>query len=171
MKNLYANQQGVILHILRLTNLLYWSKFYIPIPFVIAWGCWPLKCQEVGFSYKGFTDVLTVLCTIGLIHDGQSNPPSEGPFQDGIVIALHHVNKQRHMFTHSAVHAIQIDPHTELVPIQVGVEGRAMYCCHDSIDSILAALPIILYPPYVGPVADTSLILQQFGFIAVKSEK
>lgn len=171
MKNLNANQHGIVFDILRLTDLLYWRKFYIPVAFVIAWGCWPLKCQEVGFSNKGFTDMMAVLCTIGLIHDGQSNSSSEGPFQDGIIITLHHVNEQRHVFAHSTVNTIQVDPHTQLVPIQVGVEGRAVYCCHDSIYRILPALSIILYPPYVRSIADTSLILQQFGFIAVKSDK
>ena len=75
------------------------------------------------------------------------------------------------MCTLSAVHAIQIDPHTELVPIQVGVEGRAIYCSHDSIDSIFAALSVVLYPPYVNSVADTSIILQQVGFKTVTSKK
>lgn len=149
MKYLYADQHGIVLHILRLTDLLYWRKLYIPIAFVVTWCRGPLKGQKVRFSHKGFTDVLAVLSPIGLIKNGQSNPPSEGPFQDGIIITLHHVNEKCNVFAHSTVDAIQIDPHTKLVPIQAGVEGRAMYCCHDSIYRILAALAIIFYPPYV----------------------
>ena len=51
------------------------------------------------------------------------------------------------------------------------MESRAVYCSHDSIDGILPTLAIVFDSPDIRTVTDTPFILQQLGFIAVKSEK
>ena len=171
MKNLNAYQHSIVLNILWLTDLLNGSKFNISIPFVVTRSCWPLEGQQIRFSYESFANVMTELSSIRLIQDGQRNPPGKWPLQDVIIIPLHHVNKQGNMFSDSAVHTIQVDPHTQLIAIQTCVEGRAVDSSHHTIDCILPTLPVIFNPPDVRPVTHTAFILQQFSFIAVKPEK
>ena len=93
--------------------------------------------------------MMTELGTLGLIQDGERDPPGKWPLKDVVIITLHHVNKQSNVFSNTAVHTIQVDSHTQLIPIQAGVEGWTVNRCHYPVDGILATLTVIFNPPDV----------------------
>ena len=149
MKNLNSYEHGIIPDILRLADRLNWCKLNISVPLVVARYCGSLESQQVRLSHQGLTDVVTVFSAIRLIQNGQGNSSRKGPFQNAVIISLHHMNKQRHVFSNTAIHTVQVDPHTQFVAVNTGVEGRAVDCCHHPTEGILAVLSIVIDLPNI----------------------
>ena len=106
MKNLNWHEHSIIPDILRLADRLDWCKLNISIPLVVARCCGSLESQQDRLGHQGLTDVVTVFSTIRLIQNGQSNLSRKGPFQNAVIISLHHMNKQRHVFSNTAIHTV-----------------------------------------------------------------
>ena len=126
MINLNANQHGIVFNVLRIADVLDWSKVYVAIARVVARSCWPLKGQQVGLGNKCLADVLTKFGALGLVQDGKGDPSGKWPLKDAVIIALHHVNKETNVSTNSTVHAIQVGTQAQLVTIEAGIEGWAV---------------------------------------------
>ena len=106
VKNLNPHQHGIIPDILRLADRLNRCKLNISMPHVVERCCGSLESQQVRLGHQGLTDVVTVFSTIRLIQNGQSNSSRKGPFQNAVIISLHHMNKQCHVFSNTAIYTV-----------------------------------------------------------------
>ena len=86
---------------------------------------------------------------LGLVQDGEGDVSGKWPLKDAIIIALHHVNKQSNVSSNSTVHAIQVDTQAQLVTIEAGIEGWAVYGRSNAVDGVLATLLVVFNPPDV----------------------
>ena len=171
MMNLNANQHGIIFKVPRITDVLDRSKVHVAIAHVVVRRCWPLKGLQVGPGNEGLADVLTKFGSFGLVQDGKGYPSSEWPLKDAIIIALHHVNKQSNVSSNSTVHAIQVDTQAQLVTIEAGIEGWAVYGRRNAADGILATLSVVVNPPDVRAIAQTTFELKRSRFLTVEPNK
>ena len=115
--------------------------------------------------------MLTKFAALGLVQDGEGDPPSKWPLKDAIIIALHHVNKQSNVFSNSTVHAIQVNTQAQLVTIEAGIEGWAVYSCRNAVDGILVTLSVVFNPPDVRAIANTAFKLKCSRFLTVEPNK
>ena len=106
MKDLNAHEHGIVLDVLPFTNLLNRSKFDITVSFIVTRCCGPLERQQIRFCDQGLANVMTKLRRVRLIQDGKCNSSCKGPLQDRIVISLHHVNEQCHVFSHATIYTV-----------------------------------------------------------------
>ena len=171
MKNPNVHKHCIVLDVLPFTNPRNGSEFRIAVYLLVTsrWG--PLE-SHVRVYFQRSADMVTNLGGVRLIHNGKLNLPQfKGPLQDNIVISLHHLHIQSKVLSHAPVYTVKMHPHTEFVPIQTGVESRAVQCSNHSINGVLPTLSIVFNPPDVRTVTDTPFVLQQLGFIVVESEK
>ena len=105
IKNFNFHQHGIIPDILRLADRLNWCKIWISIPSLVQ-RCYGSLERQIVPRVHGLSDVVTVFSAIGLIKNGQSNYSRKGPFQNAVIISLHHMNKQRHVFSNTAIHTV-----------------------------------------------------------------
>ena len=171
MINLNTNQQGIVFNVLRIADVLDRSKLHVAIALVVARSCWPLKGQQTGLGNKGLADVLTKFGALGLVQDGKGDPSGKWPLKDAIIIALHHVNKQSNVSSNSTVHAIQVNTQAQLVTIEAGIEGWAVYGSSNAVDGVLATLSVVVNPPDVRAIAHTAFELKRFRFLTVDPNK
>ena len=137
------------------------SKLHVAIAHVVARSCWPLKGQQIGLGNKGLADVLTKFGALRLVQDGEGDSPGKWPLKDAIIIALHHVNKQSNVSPNSTIHPIQVDTQAQLVTIEAGIEGCAVYGRYNAVDGILATLSVVFNPPDVRAIAHTAFELKR----------
>ena len=115
--------------------------------------------------------MLTKFCAFGLVQDGKGDPSGKWPLKDAIIIALHHVNKQSNVSSNSTVHAIQVDTQAQLVTIEAGIEGWAVYGRRNAADGFLATLSVVFNPPDVRAIAHTAFEIKAFRFLTVEPNK
>ena len=115
--------------------------------------------------------MLTKFGSLRLVQDGKGDPSGKWPLKDAIIIALHHVNKQSNVSSNSTVHAIQVDTQAQLVTIEAGIEGWAVYGRRNAVDGILATLSVVLNPPDVRAITHTAFELKRSCFLTVEPNK
>ena len=115
--------------------------------------------------------MLTKFGSLGLVQDGKGDPSGKWPLKDAIIIALHHVNKQSNVSSNSTIHAIQVDTQAQLVTIEAGIEGWAVYGCRNAADGILAKLSVVFNLPDVRAIAHTAFELKRSRFLTVEPNK
>jgi len=115
--------------------------------------------------------VLTKFGSLGLVQDGKGDPSGKWPLKDAIIIALHHVNKQSNVSSNSTIHAIQVDTQAQLVTIEAGIEGWAVYGRRNAADGVLATLSVVFNPPDVRATAHTAFELKRSRFLTVDPNK
>ena len=81
------------------------------------------------------------------------------------------MNKQSNVFSNSTVHAIQIDTQAQLVTIEAGIEGWAVYGRRNAADGILATLSVVFNPPNIRAIAHTAFELKRSRFLTVEPNK
>ena len=74
------------------------------------------------------------------------------------------MNKQSNVFSNSTVHAIQVDTQAQLVTIEAGIEGWAVYSRRNAVDGVLATLSVVFNPPEVTAIAQTAFELRRSRF-------
>ena len=121
--NLKFHQQSIILGVPWLANQLNRGKSWVTQSIVVVRCHWSLTCLPFRLSHQGFADITMHLFVFRLIQDGQSQLFSKWPFQEIIVITLHQMNEQCHVFANTIIHTIHVDSHAQVVPrIQTGVK-------------------------------------------------
>ena len=81
------------------------------------------------------------------------------------------MNKQSNVSSNSTVHAIQVDTQAQLVTIEAGIEGWAVYGRRNAVDGILATLSVVFNPPDVRAIAHTAFELKRSRFLTVEPNK
>ena len=81
------------------------------------------------------------------------------------------MNKQSNVSSNSTVHAIQVDTQAQLVTIEAGIEGWAVYGRSNAVDGVLATLSVVFNPPDIRAIAHTAFEIKAFRFLTVDPNK
>ena len=149
--DLNLNHHSTIFRILWVTNCGDRRKLCVTIQGAV----WPsgsgfLKSSQISFRHESTTDIVAEAINISaLTHDGENDSSTEGPFQNSIVLSVHHANKKANVTSVSTINIFQEQMHGELVFLLACVNRRALERCYFSISGILEVMRETDYLPKI----------------------